>query len=123
MRSILCSPLLFRLMRCRRLHETASFYCGWYQSKSLGAGTASKGLYRVHQFSKVEMFVVSTEAQSEDLLSEICQIEEEIFTELGLHYHVLVRSCLPPLTCTLQISQASAQSEPVGDQQEGQEVR
>ena len=58
------------------------------------AGAASKGLYRVHQFSKVEMFIVSTEAQSEGLLSELCQIEEEIFTELGLHYKVLV--CLVP---------------------------
>ena len=60
------------------------------------AGTASKGLYRVHQFSKVEMFIVSTEAQSEGLLSELCQIEEEIFTELGLHYKVLVWPCLQP---------------------------
>ena len=60
------------------------------------AGTASKGLYRVHQFSKVEMFIVSTEAQSEGLLSELCQIEEEIFTELGLHYKVLVWPYLQP---------------------------
>ena len=51
---------------------------------------ASKGLYRVHQFSKVEMFIVSTEHQSEGLLSELCRIEEEMFSELGLHYRVLV---------------------------------
>ncbi|CAK0784047.1 hypothetical protein CVIRNUC_007250 [Coccomyxa viridis] len=60
-----------------------------FRAESGSAGTASKGLYRVHQFSKVEMFIVSTEAQSEGLLSELCQIEEEIFTELGLHYKVL----------------------------------
>lgn len=53
-------------------------------------GSADRGLYRVHQFSKVEMFVVSTPEQSEAILEELCQIEEEIFKELGLHYKVLV---------------------------------
>lgn len=57
------------------------------------AGSASRGLYRVHQFSKVEMFVLSTPAQSEAMLQELCDIEEEIFTELGLHFQMLVR-CL-----------------------------
>ena len=36
------------------------------------------------------MFIVSPENQSEELLAELCHIEEEIFTELGLHYRVLV---------------------------------
>ena len=54
------------------------------------AGSASRGLYRVHQFSKVEMFVLSTPAQSEAMLQELCDIEEEIFTELGLHFQMLV---------------------------------
>ena len=56
------------------------------------AGSASKGLYRVHQFSKVEMFVLCTPEQSEGLLAELCQIEEEMFSELGLHFQVLVTS-------------------------------
>ena len=55
------------------------------------AGSASRGLYRVHQFSKVEMFVLCTPAQSEALLDELCGIEEEIFGELGLHFRILVR--------------------------------
>jgi hypothetical protein len=54
-------------------------------------GSASRGLYRVHQFSKVEMFVLSTPRQSEALLQELVDIEEEIFTELGLHFKILVR--------------------------------
>lgn len=53
-------------------------------------GSADRGLYRVHQFSKVEMFVISTPDQSEALLEELCKIEEEIFQELGVHYKVLV---------------------------------
>ena len=44
----------------------------------------------MHQFSKVEMFVLCTPGQSEGLLAELCQIEEEMFSELGLHFQVLV---------------------------------
>lgn len=49
---------------------------------------AGKGLYRVHQFSKVEMFVLSTPAQSDALHEELIGIEQELFTELGLHFKV-----------------------------------
>ena len=49
---------------------------------------AGKGLYRVHQFSKVEMFVLATPAQSEALHQELIDIEADMFTELGLHFKV-----------------------------------
>ena len=54
------------------------------------AGAASKGLYRVHQFSKVELFVLCTPSQSEALLEELSAFEEHLFTQLGLHFKVLV---------------------------------
>ena len=62
-----------------------------------------RGLYRVHQFSKVEMFVLCTPQQSEGILEELCQIEEDMFQELGLHYKVLVRPTefLTPVSFTL----------------------
>uniref|UniRef100_A0A8D0CA21 serine--tRNA ligase n=1 Tax=Salvator merianae TaxID=96440 RepID=A0A8D0CA21_SALMN len=50
------------------------------------------GLYRVHQFTKVEMFGVSaseTGLESEALLGEFLALQKEIFSELGLHYRVL----------------------------------
>uniref|UniRef100_A0A8D0G0N4 serine--tRNA ligase n=1 Tax=Strix occidentalis caurina TaxID=311401 RepID=A0A8D0G0N4_STROC len=50
------------------------------------------GLYRVHQFTKVEMFGVTAAesgAESEALLSEFVALQKEIFAELGLHYRVL----------------------------------
>ena len=37
------------------------------------------------------MFVVATPEQSEALLEELADIEKEMFTELGLHFKVLVR--------------------------------
>ncbi len=54
------------------------------------SGSASRGLYRVHQFSKVEMFVVCTPEQSEALLEDLADMEKEMFTELGLHFKILV---------------------------------
>jgi seryl-tRNA synthetase len=48
-----------------------------------------KGLYRVHQFSKVEMFVVCAPHQSEALHRELIDLEAAMFEELGLHFKVL----------------------------------
>uniref|UniRef100_A0A8D2Q5P9 serine--tRNA ligase n=1 Tax=Varanus komodoensis TaxID=61221 RepID=A0A8D2Q5P9_VARKO len=50
------------------------------------------GLYRVHQFTKVEMFGVTaneTGLESTALLEEFLAVQKEIFSELGLHYKVL----------------------------------
>ncbi|KAL4426351.1 hypothetical protein ABPG77_004645 [Micractinium sp. CCAP 211/92] len=60
-----------------------------FRTEAGAAGSASKGLYRVHQFSKVEMFVVCTPEQSEALHQQLLELEVEMFTELGLHFQVL----------------------------------
>jgi seryl-tRNA synthetase len=58
--------------------------------KEAGAyGKYSKGLYRVHQFTKLEMFVYCTPEQSEKLHDELLAVEEEIVQKLGLPYRVL----------------------------------
>lgn len=43
-----------------------------------------KGIYRVHQFTKVEMFGISSSSQSDSLLNEFVQIQEDIFSSFGL---------------------------------------
>ncbi|RZF43037.1 hypothetical protein LSTR_LSTR001215 [Laodelphax striatellus] len=48
-----------------------------------------RGIFRVHQFTKVEMFGVTEPDGSEDLLEEFRAIQEESFEELGLHFQVL----------------------------------
>lgn len=60
-----------------------------FRTEAGAPGRDTKGLYRVHQFTKVEMFGFCTPEQSEALHLEILAIEEEIFQELGLPYHVL----------------------------------
>ncbi|NXO65271.1 SYSM protein, partial [Phainopepla nitens] len=47
------------------------------------------GLYRVHQFTKVEMFGVTAAergTESDELLDEFLGLQKEIFLELGLHF-------------------------------------
>jgi len=60
-----------------------------FRREAGAAGQFSKGLYRVHQFDKVEMFVYSTPEQSDELHEKLRQIEEEIFEGLGIPFHVV----------------------------------
>lgn len=60
-----------------------------FRREAGGAGQYSKGLYRVHQFSKVEMFVYCTPDQSEDIHSQLLAIEEEIYQGLNIAYRVV----------------------------------
>jgi seryl-tRNA synthetase len=60
-----------------------------FRTEAGAPGRDTKGLYRVHQFTKVEMFGFCTPEQSEALHLEILAIEEEFFRELGLPFHVL----------------------------------
>lgn len=60
-----------------------------FRREAGGAGQYSKGLYRVHQFSKLEMFIYCTPEESEKFHEEILSIEEEIFSGLGLAYRIV----------------------------------
>ncbi len=53
------------------------------------AGTTTRGLYRVHQFSKVELFCLTTPEKSDEMHAELTKFEEDLFSSLGLHYRVL----------------------------------
>src|SRR5215210_7840008 len=60
-----------------------------FRTEAGSHGRASRGLYRVHQFTKVEMFAFTTPDQSEDMHEEMVGIEERIFQGLGLPYRVV----------------------------------
>ena len=60
-----------------------------FRREAGAAGQFSKGLYRVHQFDKVEMFVYATPEQSDALHEKLRLIEEEIFTGLGIPFRVV----------------------------------
>ncbi len=60
-----------------------------FRTEAGAPGRDTRGLYRVHQFTKVEMFAFCTPDQSESLHLELLRIEEEIFQGLGLPYQVV----------------------------------
>ena len=62
-----------------------------FRTEAGAHGKATRGIYRVHQFTKVEMFGFTAPdvAASDALHAEIVAIEEEIFQGLGIPYRVL----------------------------------
>jgi len=60
-----------------------------FRTEAGAAGRESKGLYRVHQFTKVEMFVTCRPEDSDGLHDEMREIEEEIFQDLEIPYRVI----------------------------------
>ena len=60
-----------------------------FRTEAGAAGRDTRGLYRVHQFTKVEMFAFCTPEESDKLHEEIRALEETIFTGLGLAFHVI----------------------------------
>ncbi len=60
-----------------------------FRTEAGAAGRDTRGLYRVHQFTKVEMFAFCTPEHSEAIHQEIRALEEDIFKGLGLTFHVI----------------------------------
>ena len=60
-----------------------------FRTEAGAAGRDTRGLYRVHQFTKVEMFAFCTPGQGEAIHEEIRAIEEEIFNGLGIPFRVI----------------------------------
>ena len=55
-----------------------------------GARSAdTRGLYRVHQFSKVELFAVTSEDESEGMMEELLELQKDILEGLGLSFRYL----------------------------------
>jgi len=60
-----------------------------FRREAGAAGQFSKGLYRVHQFTKLEMFVYCLPEESGQLHEELRAIEEEIFIGLNIPFRVV----------------------------------
>ena len=72
--------------------ELPKLYVGYSPSyrKEAGAyGKHSKGLYRVHQFNKVEMYVFCKPEDSEEWHQKMVELEEKLCQHLGIPYRVV----------------------------------
>jgi seryl-tRNA synthetase len=60
-----------------------------FRTEAGAPGRDTRGLYRVHQFTKVEMFAFCAPDQSDAIHEELREIEEQIFQGLKLPYQVI----------------------------------
>ncbi|MFM8890032.1 MAG: aminoacyl--tRNA ligase-related protein, partial [Planctomycetia bacterium] len=60
-----------------------------FRTEAGAHGRATRGLYRVHQFTKVEMFAYTLPEQSEDMHNYLLDLECELFDGLGIPYRVI----------------------------------
>jgi seryl-tRNA synthetase len=62
-----------------------------FRTEAGAHGRATRGIYRVHQFTKVEMFGFTAPdlAESNALLAKIVAVEESLFQSLGLPYRII----------------------------------
>jgi seryl-tRNA synthetase len=64
-------------------------YSTCFRRESGAAGKDTRGMFRVHQFDKVEMFVFCLPEGSPDEHEHLLSVEEELVQELGIPYRVV----------------------------------
>ncbi len=67
-------------------------YAGWstcYRREAGSHGKDTRGIIRVHQFNKLEMFVYTTPEDAEAEHLRLVELQEEMLTSLGLAYRVI----------------------------------
>lgn len=57
-----------------------------FRAEAGARGTDTRGLYRVHQFTKLELFAISQVGQSEEVMEEMQRVQVEIFSGLGFPF-------------------------------------
>lgn len=60
-----------------------------FRTEAGAHGRATRGLYRVHQFTKVEMFTFTAPDQSDAMHQQLLELECKIFDGLGIPYRVV----------------------------------
>lgn len=68
------------------------FYAGLsacFRKEAGAAGKHTRGLFRVHQFNKLEMYAFCAPEASNEIHDKILAIEEEIWQELNIPYRVI----------------------------------
>ena len=74
------------------LEEVPLYYAGYstnFRREAGAAGKDTRGMFRVHQFNKVEMFTYCEPDTSSDEHERILAIEEQILQGLGIPYRVV----------------------------------
>ena len=60
-----------------------------YRKEAGASGKHTRGLFRVHQFNKLEMYAFALPEKSQQIHQQILHIEEEIWQDLGIAYRII----------------------------------
>ena len=85
----LMSMFFDQLLRPEQLPKKVMAVTHCFRPEVGHASREARGLYRLHQFTKVEMVALCLPGQSEALHRELLDIELELFDELGLHVRAI----------------------------------
>ena len=67
-------------------------YCGissCFRKEAGSHGKDMRGIFRVHQFEKIEQFVITSPSSSADMLEQMIEISEKFYQSLELPYQVI----------------------------------
>ena len=64
-------------------------YSSCYRREAGAAGKHTRGLFRVHQFNKLEMYAFTLAENSRAMHEQLLAIEEELWQAIGINYHVI----------------------------------
>ena len=64
-------------------------YSACFRKEAGTYGKYTRGLFRVHQFNKLEMYAFCLPEQSKEMHEKILAIEEDIWQGLGVPYHII----------------------------------
>ena len=64
-------------------------YSPCYRKEAGAYGKFTRGLFRVHQFNKLEMYAFTLPEKSVEMHEKILGLEEEIWQAIGIPYHVI----------------------------------
>ena len=68
------------------------FYAGYsacFRKEAGAYGKYTRGLFRVHQFNKLEMYAFCLPEQSKEIHEKILKVEEDIWQSLKIPYHII----------------------------------
>ncbi|MBI5347026.1 MAG: serine--tRNA ligase [Candidatus Aenigmarchaeota archaeon] len=72
--------------------QLPKYYCGFspcFRTEAGSHGRDTKGIFRVHQFEKIEMFIYSSPEDSWNEHEKLIKTAEEFQQKLGMHYRVV----------------------------------
>jgi len=83
---------LYGRYRTKHLTAWTARYAGYskcFRKEAGGHGRDTWGIYRVHEFDKVEQFVLTEPDKSWEMLDDMIRASEEFYQSLGLSYRVV----------------------------------